>query len=156
MSAGSSMKINSLPAKSGFCKNLTKTKSQQLFSIFSIVGKLNGLIWWNKKKFEYFHLIWDSRFLQADALNRLYYCSSVWLRLQIKTCYITKLQSVQNFAARLVTKTRKFDHITSQFFVRIELELNTWLAVNSTLNLKDAVMTFNPNILSPNILIRKI
>jgi hypothetical protein len=71
MSAGSSMKINSLPAKSGFCKNLTKKKSQQLFSNFSIVGTLNGLIWWNKKKFEYFHLTWDSRFLQADALKSL-------------------------------------------------------------------------------------
>jgi hypothetical protein len=70
MSAGSSMKITSLPAKSGFCKNLTEKKSQQLFSIFSIVRTLNGLIWWNKKKFEYFHLTWDSRFLQADALKR--------------------------------------------------------------------------------------
>ena len=54
MSAGSSMKINSLPAKSGFCKNLTKKKLlrktyeksyEKLFSIFSIVGTLNGLIW---------------------------------------------------------------------------------------------------------------
>jgi hypothetical protein len=69
MSAGSSMKINSLPAKSVFCENLTKKKSQQLFSIFSIVGTLDGLIWCNKKKFEYFHLTWDSRFLQADALK---------------------------------------------------------------------------------------
>jgi hypothetical protein len=69
MSTGSSMKTNSLPAKSGFCKNLTKKKSQQPFSIFSIVGTLNGLIWWNKKKFEYFHLTWDSQFLQAVALN---------------------------------------------------------------------------------------
>jgi hypothetical protein len=73
MSAGSSMEINSLPAKSGFCKNLTKKKSQQLFSIFSIIGTLNGLIWWNKKKFEYFHLTsQDSRFLQAVALNMKY------------------------------------------------------------------------------------
>jgi hypothetical protein len=74
MSAGSSMKINSLPAKSVFCKNLTKKESQQLFSIFSIVGTLNGLIWWNKKKFEYFHLTWDSRFLQADAINTVIAC----------------------------------------------------------------------------------
>jgi hypothetical protein len=28
--------INSLRAKSGFCKNLTKKKSQQLFSIFVV------------------------------------------------------------------------------------------------------------------------
>jgi hypothetical protein len=43
---------------------------------------------------------------------------------------------VQNFAARLVTNTRKFDLITP-----VLSELN-WLPVNSTLNLKDAVMTF--------------
>ena len=43
---------------------------------------------------------------------------------------------MQNFAARLVTNTRKFDHITP-----VLSELN-WLPVNSTLNLKDAVMTF--------------
>jgi hypothetical protein len=43
MSAGSSMKITSLAAKSGFCENLTEKKSQQLFSIFSIGGTLNGL-----------------------------------------------------------------------------------------------------------------
>jgi hypothetical protein len=72
MSAGWSMKINSLPAKSGFCKNLTKKQSQQLFSIFSIVGTLNGLIWWNKKKFEHFHLTWDTRFSQAVALKDSY------------------------------------------------------------------------------------
>jgi hypothetical protein len=62
--------INSLPAKSEFCKNLPKKKSQQLFSIFCIVVTLNGLIWWNKKKFEYFHLTWDSRFLHAVALKK--------------------------------------------------------------------------------------
>jgi hypothetical protein len=45
MSAGSSMKINSLPAISGFWQNLTEKKSQQLFSIFSIVGTPNALIW---------------------------------------------------------------------------------------------------------------
>jgi hypothetical protein len=27
------------------------------------------LIWWNKKNLEYFHLTWDSRFLQAVALK---------------------------------------------------------------------------------------
>ena len=63
MSDGSSMKMNSLTAKSEFCKDLTRKESQQVFSIFSTIGTLNGLFWQYKKKFEYFHLTSDSRFL---------------------------------------------------------------------------------------------
>jgi hypothetical protein len=72
--------------------------------------------------------------IKALVFNRLYYCSSVWSNTSKKN--INKLQSVQHFAARLVRNTRKFDHITP-----VLSELN-WLPVNSTLNLKDAVMTF--------------
>ena len=71
--------------------------------------------------------------IKASVFNRLYYCSSVWSNTSQKN--IIKLQSVQNFAARLVTNTRKFDHITP---VLSEL---TWFPVNSTSNVKDAVMT---------------
>jgi hypothetical protein len=98
MSAGSSMKINSLPAKSGFCKNLTKRKSQELFSIFSIVGTLNGLIWWNKKKFECFHLTWDSRFLQAVALNALRAgdISIAWPKTNVWVCLEANVTNLNN------------------------------------------------------------
>ena len=72
--------------------------------------------------------------IKALVFNTLYYCPSVWSNTSKKN--INKLQSVQNFAARLVTNTRMFDHITPV------LSALNWLPVNSTLNLKDAVMTF--------------
>jgi hypothetical protein len=59
--------------------------------------------------------------IKALVFNRSYYCSSVWSNTSKKN--INKLQSVQNFAARLVMNTRKFDHIT-----HVLSELN-WLLV---------------------------
>ncbi len=41
---------------------------------------------------------------------KLYYCSSVWA--STSETNIGKLQCVQNFAARIVTGTKKFEHIT--------------------------------------------
>ena len=58
--------------------------------------------------------ILDSRTLiviiNALVFNKLYYCSSVWANTSKKN--IAKLQTVQNFAAQIVTGTRKYDHIT--------------------------------------------
>jgi hypothetical protein len=58
--------------------------------------------------------ILDSRTLimiiNALVVSKLYYCSSVWANTTKKN--IAKLQTVQNFAARIVTGTRKYDHIT--------------------------------------------
>ena len=47
---------------------------------------------------------------------------------------IAKLQTVHNFAARIVTGTRKYDHITPV------LQQLKWLPVSYTLRYKDAVM----------------
>ncbi len=49
--------------------------------------------------------------INALIFSRMYYCSSVWSNTAKKN--ITKLQAVQNFAARIVTGTRKYDHVTS-------------------------------------------
>ena len=48
--------------------------------------------------------------INSLVFSSLFYCSSVWSG----TCKrnITKLQLVQNFAARLLSGKRKFDHIT--------------------------------------------
>ena len=46
----------------------------------------------------------------ALVFSKLYYCSSVWSSTTKK--YINKLQNVQNFAARIITHSQKFDHIT--------------------------------------------
>ena len=48
--------------------------------------------------------------INALVFNKLYYCSSV--RSNTIMSNVNKLQKVQNFAARIVSNTRKYDHIT--------------------------------------------
>ena len=82
--------------------------------------------------------ILDSRTLiviiNALVFSKLYYCSSVWANTSKKN--IAKLQTAQNFAARIVTGTRKYDHITPV------LQQLKWLPVSYTLRYKDTVMAF--------------
>ena len=63
------------------------------------------------------------RIINALVFSKLYYCSPVWSNTSKKN--ISKLQKVQNFAARIITGGRKFDHITP-----VLRELN-WLSVQS-------------------------
>ena len=58
----------------------------------------------------------------------------MWANMSKKN--IAKLQTVQNFAARMVTGTRKYDHISAM------LQQLKWLPVSYTLRYKDAVMEF--------------
>ena len=44
------------------------------------------------------------------VFSKFYYCSSVWSNTSASN--IRKLQGVQNFAARIVSRTRKFDHVS--------------------------------------------
>ena len=54
----------------------------------------------------------DLRITTINALvfSKLDYCSSVWSNTTDTN--IRKLQSVQNFAARIVSNTEKYDHVT--------------------------------------------
>ena len=63
------------------------------------------------------------------VFSKLFYCSSMWASATKKN--IARLQKVQNFAARIVTGTRKYDHITP-----ILKELH-WLSVAKQLVLRD-------------------
>ena len=72
--------------------------------------------------------------INALVFSRFYYCSSLWSNTSKKN--IVKLQNVQNFAARIITDTRKYDNITPAI-----RQLN-WLPVCHMLKLRDAVMTF--------------
>ena len=82
--------------------------------------------------------ILDSRTLiviiNALVFSKLYYYSSVWANTSKKN--IAKLQTVQNFAARIVTGTRKYDHITP-----VLQQLN-WLPVSYMLQYKDTIMAY--------------
>ena len=86
--------------------------------------------------------------INALVFSKVYYCSSVWANTSTKN--IAKLQSVQNFAARIVTGIRKYDHITPA------LKQLDWLPVDYMLKYKDAVMTFKClNDLAPSYLARR-
>ena len=72
--------------------------------------------------------------INALVFSRLFYCSSVWGGISMMN--VLKLQSVQNFAARIITSTRKHDHIQP-----ILRDLN-WLNVESTIKYRDGLMAF--------------
>ena len=48
--------------------------------------------------------------IKGLVFSKMFYCSSVWSNTSVTN--INKLQAIQNFAARIVTRSRKFDHIT--------------------------------------------
>ena len=48
--------------------------------------------------------------INSLVFSKLLYCSSVWANTTKKK--VELLQTVQNFAARIVSGTRKFDHVT--------------------------------------------
>ena len=72
--------------------------------------------------------------ISALVLRKLFYCSTVWSNTTATT--IKKLQALPNFACRIITKTKKFKHITPA------LREIKWLPVNEHLHYRDTEMTF--------------
>jgi len=72
--------------------------------------------------------------VHAFVSSRLDYCNS--LLYGIGDGLLTKLQTVQNAAARVVTGTRKFDHITPV------LRQLHWLPVRQRITFKLSMITF--------------
>ena len=72
--------------------------------------------------------------INALVFSKLYYCSSVWSITTKRN--INKLQNVHNFAARIITRSQKFDQIKP---VHIELK---WLSVESMLIYRDCILVF--------------
>ena len=80
------------------------------------------------------------------VFNKLFYCSCVWSNTSAAN--IKKLQLVQNFASKIVTGTRKFDHVTP---LLCQLK---WLRVEQILYPRDAVMAYKCiNGLAPSYLL---
>ena len=82
------------------------------------------------------------------VFSKMLYCSSVWSNTTLQN--INRLQSIQNFASKIVTNSRKFDHLTP-----LLRELN-WLPVKEQLFYRDSVLTFKcQNDLAPQYLTSK-
>jgi len=83
------------------------------------------------------HLL-DSRTLEnvitSLVFSKFYFCSTVWANTS-KT-NVRKLQKIQNFAARILTGTRKYEHVTPV------LNNLRWLSVPAMLALYNAILTF--------------
>ena len=89
-----------------------------------------------------------STIINALVLNKLFYCSSVWGNTSQQN--IKKLQSVQNFAARIISGTHKFDHITP---VLNQLQC---LPVKHQIRFRDNLLAFKClNRLAPDYLCEK-
>jgi len=73
--------------------------------------------------------------LHSFVFSRLDYCNS--LLYGLPKCYLKKLQSVENAAARLYSGRRKYDHITP--LLRDELH---WLPISARIDYKIAVLTY--------------
>ena len=86
--------------------------------------------------------------ISSLVISKLFYCSSTWSNTS--AINISKLQAVQNFACRIITDTRKFDHITPA------LRQIGWLPVKEQLLLRDSILTYKcMNSLAPPYLCEK-
>ena len=86
--------------------------------------------------------------IMALVFNKMLYCSSVWANTSLQN--VNRLHSIQNFACKIVTNTRKFDHVTP-----LLRELN-WLPVKEQLLYRDTVLAYKcQNGLAPQYLMDK-
>ena len=72
--------------------------------------------------------------INSTAFSKLFYCSAVWSGTYKQN--IHKLQLIQNFAARILTDTRKYDHITPA------LKALGWLTIEEQLRLRNVTMMY--------------
>ena len=72
--------------------------------------------------------------INSLVFSKLFYCSTVWSGTYKQN--IHKLQLMHNFAARILTDTRKYDHITPA------LKDLGWLTVEEQLRLRDVILMY--------------
>ena len=72
--------------------------------------------------------------IEGLVFSKLYYCSSVWANSSKRN--LKKLQRVQNFAAHIITGTKKNEHISP-----LLRELN-WIPIYLAVQYRDTVMAF--------------
>ena len=86
--------------------------------------------------------------INAFDFSKLFYCSTLWSNTSKSN--VSKLQRVQNFAARIILGFRKFD------FISQGIKSLKWLPVKDRLYLNDAIMMYKCiNKLAPDYLADK-
>ena len=87
--------------------------------------------------------------INSLVVSKLYYCSTVWAGTSQHN--IHKLQLISNFAARIMTAKRKYDHISSS------IKGLGWMTVQNHLQYCDMVLIFKcKNDLAPKHLSSKL
>ena len=72
--------------------------------------------------------------IHALVFSKMYYCSNVWANTTNKN--VRKLQAVQNFACRIASGAKKYDHVSPL------LKSLSWLPVKDQLCYRQAIMAF--------------
>ncbi len=89
--------------------------------------------------------VWLGMLIHAFMASRLDYCNA--LLSGCSACLINKLQMVQNAAARVLTRTRKYDHISPV------MSTLHWLPIKHYIDLKILLITYKAlNGLAPQYL----
>ena len=114
----------------GFMTSQVNSVCKSAFFALHKIGKIQSLI--DSQTAE--------KLVHAFVTSRLDYCNS--LLYGIQNYQLDKIQSVQNAAASLITRTKKFEHITPVLF-----KLH-WLPVKERIKFKIILLTFK--ILSGN------
>lgn len=84
--------------------------------------------------------------INSLVFSKLFYCSSIWSGTSKSN--ISKLQLVQNFAARILSGKKKYEHITPT------LKLLRLLPISDALYLRDATLMYKcMNSLAPHYLV---
>ena len=73
--------------------------------------------------------------ITSSVFSKLPFCSTVWANTS-KTRQCAEVTKIQNFAARVLTGTRKYEYITPV------LNDPRWLSMPATLALYDVILTF--------------
>ena len=72
--------------------------------------------------------------INSVVFSKLFYCSAVWAGTYKEN--IHKLQLMQNFVARILTDTGKYDHIT------LALKALGWLTIEEQLWMRDVTIMY--------------
>ena len=129
----------------GIILNASMTSDEHVINVVSLC--VAGLCQINRAK-HIFHKQTLINIINAFICSKLYYGSTIWSNTSLKN--VKKLQLVQNFAARIVNDSNKYEHITP-----VLRQLN-WLLVSYMLQFRELVMSFRcVNNLAPEYLCNK-